>query len=373
MNRRSFYAGILAVILTGGCDARHGATQSSIGPPGNTVDLGAVFAPETKEITHTFQVKNSTARPVIVEDLEYSCACTEAEIGRRQLPPGATTTLRMRINVAASHTEKSVVCAVRTDHPDFPLWNYAIKYTSYPRSIIAPNRIELETASTTSTEKPSRPSGSGRLEIYSGHPNDPIPKPGIIDAPPGLVVEVGDNPEVSRLGNGLTRYSFLLAVSVADMSSGSFVRPLRIGVEGGPAATTVVSWRHVGPLECSPPRVHFGVVELSDTENPPTRKVIIRSPSGRPFRLARLDRESSVVIRKLGGRAPVHVLDIGMEVPADSASPALSGVIQLEADLTESGTAKLDIPWSAFVARPGMDPGTEADHQHQSPLSTQGD
>jgi hypothetical protein len=89
--------------------------------------------------------------------------------------------------------------------------------------------------------------------------------------------------------------------------------------------------------------------------------------------LARLDRESSVVIQELGDRAPVHVLDPGMEVPADSASPALSGMIRLEADLPESGTAKLDIPWSAFVARPGVNPDSEADHQHQGSLSNQGD
>jgi hypothetical protein len=46
----------------------------------------------------------------------------------------------------------------------------------------------------------------------------------------------------------MTRYSFPMAVSVADLSSGSFARPLRIAVEGGPAASTVVSWKHVGAL-----------------------------------------------------------------------------------------------------------------------------
>lgn len=372
MSRLPFLACVLVIILCVGCDSRRGSFPMSKSPPGETFDLGAVYAPETKEISHTFSVKNTTAQTVVVEDLEYSCACTEAEIGHRQLPPGATTTLKMRINVAASQTENSVVCAVRTNHPKFPLWNYAIKYTSYPRSIISPNRIELETASTTTSNESTLPQGSGRLEIYSGQPDTPAPKPGIIDAPPGLVVKIGDTPEVSWLADDLVRYSYTFAVSVADISSGSFVRPLRVAVEGGPAATTVVSWKHVGHLECSPPRVHFGVVDLSNTETLPTRRVIVRSPTGQPFRLARRDQESSVVIRKLGNRAPVHMLDIGMEVPADSTSPALSGVIHLEADLPESGVTKLDIPWSAFVSRPGLAPDANAD-QHDSPLSTQGD
>jgi hypothetical protein len=208
MNRRPFHVCFFALILAGGCDAQRGVSQGSKVLPGETFDLGAVFAPETKEITHTFQVKNRTARPVVVEDLEYSCACTEAEIGRRRLPPGATTTLKMRINVTSSSNapnEKSVVCAVRTDHPDFPVWNYAIKYTTYPRSIIAPNRIELDTALTAMTTEPVKPRGSARLEIYSDRPESPVPSPGVIDAPAGVVVQVDNDPEVSRLANGLIR------------------------------------------------------------------------------------------------------------------------------------------------------------------------
>src|SRR5690606_36180849 len=106
----------------------------------------------------------------------------------------------------------------------------------------------------------------------------------------------------------------------------------------------------------------------------PTRKVIIGSPTGQPFRLARRDQDPSVVIRKLGNRAPVHMLDIGMEFPADStsASPALSGVIHLEADFAKPGVTKLDIPWSAFVSRPEMAPAANAD-QRDNFLSIEGD
>lgn len=352
MNHRFKYSVVFTTILVWGCNAKRADQSSLVELPGDIFDLGAVFSPEIKEITHNFNIKNTTNIPIVIEGIEYSCTCTEAKIGRRHLQPAESTILRLRINVADSYAEKSVVCAVRTNHPDFPVWNYIIKYTSYPRSIIKPDRIEL--AATTSDQSEfSRPRGLGRLDIYNGRPEDPPPTPGVIDAPPGLVVKILREPEVSQLPGGITRFSFPLLFSIADVSSGSFVRPVRIAIDGGLAATTIVTWKHIAPLECSPPQIHFGVVGPKESAEPPIRKIIVRSPLGRPFQLVRIDQASLVEIRNLGNQSPVHVLNIGIEPPDNTDYPALSGVIQLEADFNEFGTTKLEIPWSAFIAPPG--------------------
>jgi hypothetical protein len=314
-------------------------------------DLGPILAAGQREASYTFRVSNPTDRTVRVLDLEHSCSCTSAEIDRRELGPGESARLVMTIAIGSQYAEKSIICAVVTDHPAYRSWEYEVRYTSCPRSRITPERIELASAPADGGDASPALLGSATLEVDSAGSADTDIRPTPSDVPPGLTVEIGGEPEVDRLKNGVIRSRYPLTIASDGVADGTFIRTLRVDVASGPPSTLIVSWTRDGPLACSPARLHFGAIDPDDPDGPPARRLLVRSTAGLPFSIERRDDDGRVVVRDSGHRAPLHTLEVALEPPDDPTSPALSGVLRFETILDDSGPTTIEVPWSAFVIR----------------------
>ncbi len=64
---------------------------------------------QNEPVTFYFEIKNTSARPVVVENAWGSCGCTTPEIPKEPIMPGESTKLKVQYNAAALNTfEKDV-------------------------------------------------------------------------------------------------------------------------------------------------------------------------------------------------------------------------------------------------------------------------
>lgn len=62
-------------------------------------DFGSV--PQGKPVYHTFELKNSGAKPVTLNDVHASCGCTTPEWSKNPIAPGATAKIKVGFNAAS--------------------------------------------------------------------------------------------------------------------------------------------------------------------------------------------------------------------------------------------------------------------------------
>lgn len=60
-------------------------------------------------VTTYFEITNTSAKPLVIENAFGSCGCTTPEVPKEPIAPGATAKLKVNYNAAAmSHFEKTV-------------------------------------------------------------------------------------------------------------------------------------------------------------------------------------------------------------------------------------------------------------------------
>ena len=62
-------------------------------------DFGSV--PQGKPVYHVFELKNTSSKPITLNDVHASCGCTTPEWSKDPIPAGATNQIKVGYNAAA--------------------------------------------------------------------------------------------------------------------------------------------------------------------------------------------------------------------------------------------------------------------------------
>jgi hypothetical protein len=333
-------------------------------PPGEVYDAGAVFADATPQLTHRFLIKNTTGIPVTFRSESHSCSCTKVQIDKMALAPGEETALTMSVDVPQGFSSREVDCTIATDHSEHPEWPYYMRFRSFPRARIVPDRIDLGTysprtsgGSESSASDIDKPPVEAWLELFSPKGGEETGVPRVVGPSEELSIELDRSARIDDLADGVRRTRYRLRVSVNDpaRSLGTFTRPFRVKTGHGEEATAMAIWKSEGPFTYTPRQVHFGMIRPG--EPPKTQRLLIRSRNGERFRISSMDSGSPYLgIHEVGDQSPDRhgprgplILELTLSVPEDGAGPFLSGVIRIGTDSTPP--SELLIPWSAFLRR----------------------
>ena len=206
----------------------YGCSQAIVSVPGETFDAGPVFAADQAELSHRFQITNTTGRRVRILGERHSCTCTTTDLPRAVLGPGESTFLTMTVSIPHSYAQREVGCTVLTDDPQYPEWNYGIRFESLPGARIEPEQISVGTLAPWKESKgEDRAIAEAWLEVFAP-PGASLPEPsGPLDVVDGLVIHRDQRPVIDNLARGA-------------LATGSASRSMEGGCRPGssPAAST---------------------------------------------------------------------------------------------------------------------------------------
>ncbi len=270
-----------------------GCQGESTTPPGETFDAGPVFADLTPMISHRFEVRNTTSRPVRILDENHSCSCTSVNVPRILLQPGQTTTLEMKVQTPLTYSNRVLGSTLRTDHPKFPEWSYQLRIESFPKARMASDQVELRLADRVRRETGAPAArrtllGETWLEVYAPDGRD-LPVPTGAHGSESLVVEIESKGEVDSPRAGVQRARYRVELSTL------------LGEDGG----------------------------LTGAQNLTTNLEGASLPTD---------------------PATSHDLDLAMADPAPSREQAVSGTARIITDRTPFSVVA--VPWSVFIHWP---------------------
>ncbi len=274
--------------------------------------------------------------------------------------PGDSTVLTMTAKVPESFQTGSLTCNVKTDHPSQPEWRYEIRYQSFPKARLVPERIDLGSI------RLGKPLADGAsavdrgggfwFESYSPDRDD-LPEPGPVSSPAEIDAEPVGRAAVSR-ENGVwrLRQRFRARLLSQPETPGSVVGPFAVPIRGGGSASARVFWEVIGPLRISPSQVHFGLLDPGGGSV--SRTIMVRSTEETPFRVlaARADSPAgstgSLDVAMLPTEATtIHSLTLTFAPPDPPASGATAGSLRMSTDLP--GMPDVRIPGPPSSGAPG--------------------
>jgi hypothetical protein len=308
-------------------------------------DAGPVFVDQTPRVSHTFQVKNESNSPLTIKEVRRSCVCTSATISKQVLAPGEAATLTMDVDVKPIFHEWTVSCNLVTDQGDRPERDYVLTYRSYPRTRFEAETITLECG----TSGENQYSRAAFLEIYEPAGSEPDVLLSV-EGGGSLTTAFDPTPIIDLIDEGRVRRSrYRVSVSLPPSyraSSGTHTETITAMTRRGYSASSVASWTYSAPVSITPPSTSFGIID--DAGPPRTRKVIIKSSDGTPFRLIAADTPAGPVELQgvpSDGPSSIHVVTLLLH-PASEQGRFRSGQREIPTDHPDMPV--IPIEWSAI-------------------------
>lgn len=353
----------LALLGATGCGTRNVERL-----PGETYDAGPVFAPETKKITHTFRVRNTTGRTVRIVDVKPSCSCSSATIKDRTLKPWQETELEIAANVPNAYSRGLISCILKADDQNFPDWSYSLRFESLPRlmldrgSAIFGNFSSSDLDSGGVLKAPPAPIEL-TVDVFGKGDSSWLPEP-TLRQDEGLRAELRPVSGPREVGNGIWNRKFLLRVGLdgsPKLATGTQNRSVVVELPDGSVAGAIVSWRMTSPLAVAPSALSFGVLAAGQASEP--RRILVRSTKGHAFRIASVEGQApngdGIHIKgPINGSTPgvQHVIEVTFTPSRSGRGRSRSGILRIATD--DPAQSNLDVPWTALVrVAEGPEPG----------------
>ncbi len=329
----------LALLSCGGCDhagpvapptnaaaATVVAEAPTVGQwlfiPEERKDLGTILKREDQQEA-SFQIALENRGPSILEigKITTSCACTRASLSQRRIPPGGSSTLTAFVRVGDNLAANSARIYVPSSDPVAPQreifvsWQVDVPLRTDQTSLNLPPLSPGEGAERT---LPIRLKGlalcpSCRLQAQSGSQTATC----AVDPLPAERSESHDTP----LPDDEFRVVSQLRFRVHPQAEENFYRDaahidLFCGADRRAGFTLPVTWSVAPVVQAAPGRVYFGVTKPGEAF---TRRVVLHSRSGQPFRLIGIDPgERIALVGPLASATTdaIHHLELAVRAPA---------------------------------------------------------
>jgi hypothetical protein len=257
--------------------------------PPVVVELPAFFREDTTALEHTFEVINPTEEKVAFMSIRQSCACSEAYLAHREVPPAGRTQLKMAIHTIASSGTQRYRCELTDQYGR--VWTYIVKTEVLSRVKVTPSFVSFgsidpdKEASATINIILSSPSEQAAARILS------------VTCTSDIVHLSLQQPAATVTESGLTlQTSQLVSRLVASSQSGSHNAMITFAYEWKGAVHELkipVMWNIRSLFAASPARLFFGAVEQGS--NPLQRAVNISRTDGASFQITRIESNNPAI------------------------------------------------------------------------------
>jgi hypothetical protein len=323
--------------------------------PRQTSDLGALLLAGRDEVAHTFTFRNPARVPVRILSVEKSCGCTDVDLPRDRLEPGEEGGVTLRVTAGQTYAQVHVSATLVTDLPEWPRWDFFLKYEAIPPFALASpyhdlGDVPLEGIAADGTLDEQ---ASCHIDVViSAKEGDKPAEPPRVVLASDAVLRVADvkGPTVVDRGNSVVSRHWRYTVSLGRLISpkpGNYSSSARFISTDGAGVEAVLRWRVVGSLTASPASVHFGIVsDRGDSR----RRVLLRSTSARPFTIRAVECDdpalTCLVERDDGSPSLSYFLDLTCR-PAPGAVGSLRGTLRVHTD--DPHMPLVEIPWAVFA------------------------
>lgn len=284
------------------------------------IDVPAVIVDETGVCNFEVPIENRTGEVVRFRSLSCSCTCTSSQLVKQSLAPGESTTLRLSVHTGTKSGSNRFVCYLADDRE---------------RQWTAGVQVELLRAEGFDAPHVSfgvmKPSESvSRAVFFRQHAAsaDQLPPvPDFTSEGPGVSVVAGE-PVVKPVGRALCREVPVTCTATSSNTLGyttGTLRALRGGRLVNSGTSIPIDWTVRAAIEASPVRV---VLTPSQSGETTTRRVILQSSRGEPFRVLRATvAHPALEVRAVEepGSGATQVIEVGIrgELPTKTISSEL--------------------------------------------------
>lgn len=277
-------------------------------------DFGEVLG--GSEIKHTFKLKNIGQKPLKIERVEESCACTATIVSKDEIPPRGFGLVEAVLKVPSENRQVEESINVYTNDPIQSQVTLTLKGTAFVPITTFPSRLLLGSIPPkTSIKKSLTIHQKGETQILGVRTNSDHLKATI----------------VSTKADPITRVEAALLESALP---GTFSHNLLVDYqyEGKEATHEVLVFGEVlGAFTVSPQRFFFGLIR---DKSAVSKTIFISSLNDQPFKITSVESNSAHVTTKVASQGDGVGYQLTATVQPEAPAGELSGEILVKTDST---------------------------------------
>ena len=281
------------------------------------------------EIKHTFKLKNIGQKPLKIERVEQSCACTATLVSKDEIPPGQFGIVEAVLKVPSENRQVEESLNVYTNDPVQNRVTLILKGSAFVPITTFPSRLLLGSIPPkTPIKKSLTIHQKGETQILGVRTNSESLKATIVSAKADQTTQV----EVTLLESA---------------PAGLFSHNLLVDYQYEGKETThevLVFGEVLGAFAVFPKRLFFGLVK----DNQEVSKTIAISPvSNQPFKITSVESNSAYVTTKVASQGNRIGYQLTATIQPEAPAGELSGEILVKTDSTVQPTIR--VPFSGII------------------------
>jgi hypothetical protein len=287
----------------------------------STFDFGEMD--NSKDVEHAFLLKNDGNLTLEIGQVRASCGCTVASVSQKTVPPGQTTEVSARLSLRGRTGPQHKTITVQSNDPEQPNYMLTLQGTAISEMQIRPNQLFF-----------------GR--IASGAVVTGLVELAIESTNAVKVVKVEANtPQLSVTTEPSAdgKLHSIRVITQPPLSRGTLRGNVHVETDHPkyPAMDIVVSAFVVSDLSFAPEEIAV----VSQTNQPMTRFVILRSETGKPFQVQTVEPPLPSIQANI---VPMDAVSCRIELSNIVAAPELEGKV-LRIKTTMEGAQDILIPF----------------------------
>ena len=209
------------------------------------------YAGHQQIITHVFKLKNVGNQPLVIHEVESSCACTAVLLSKKTVLPGATAEIEAKFETQYRRGRQTASIKVRTNDTDTSVMYFTITGVVAGLARVVPNNLHLKNVG-------NQEEIHKTIEIYD--PGDRRLKVKSVKSSSPYITA-----KIRRIRKGGLAAKIFVTIK-PGFPLGKFEEKLTILTEGYryPHTEVLVTGRIVGPLSLTPDQFFIGFVKKGE-------------------------------------------------------------------------------------------------------------
>ena len=299
-------------------------------------------ADNTKDVEHTFVLKNTGDLSLEIKQVRPSCGCTVASISQNTIPPNQEAQVTAKLSLHGRQGPQHKTITVESTDPKQPSLILTLEGNAIAELQLRPSQLFFGRITSDSTV-----TGAVDLAIQSTNPVA-ITKSSV-DSPYLTVT--------NHLAADGKAYRVIVATR-PPLPKGTLRANAHLETNHPkyPTLDIAVSAFVVGDLTFAPEEIAL----VQQNNQPATRYIILRSETGKPFKIDKVEPPATNIMVNV---SPMDATGYRIELKDIPIEPSLNGKL-LRITTTMEGTKEILIPFRVITTAPAMPPAQTPQPTH---------
>jgi hypothetical protein len=334
----------VSLLTTVGCGRASDDVASA-----TTYHAGYVLREQTPELSHAFELKNTSRRTTTIKKVSKSCSCAQVSVDRMVVEPGESALVTVVVDVPEVLVKKVAACTIETDDPLKNAFQYTVEFTSLPTGLVEPSEIAVDRSEFANAESVVKSVKLLSFDRLGSEDFESVLASGV----PGIDVSSVGKSDEEDLGNRIAKRSRIVKLRISKKADEVHAASRTVLSFSAPAArfraNLPILFRDPGDVNVYPSVVNFGVLSVAGGS---TRFVTLRLKAGAgSVDDVRLESDSDALQPVLtplehgAARVCLRLNHTRLRSNERGAAIALAGVIRVRL----RGNVAATVPWAALV------------------------